>query len=62
LNSLEVAPLATALLKKSVSGTRLGELAVPSINEINESPEFRAKEITFESFTSLWQEHAVHGV
>ncbi|EMB4326545.1 hypothetical protein RJ492_001179 [Pluralibacter gergoviae] len=36
--------------------TRLGEVPVPSLQEINSDPQFKAEEITREYFLKKWEE------
>jgi hypothetical protein len=40
---------------EEVGGTGLGEKATPSVAELNENPEFEAKEIEAEEFEKLWE-------
>jgi hypothetical protein len=37
-----------------VGGTRLGEIAVPSLNEINLDPQFQAEAVAKADFESRW--------
>lgn len=39
---------------EEVGGTRLGELPVPPLNEINLDPQFQAEAITKASFETCW--------
>ena len=39
--------------------TELGEVAVPSIEEINSDPQFEGIEITREAFEELWTNHTI---
>ena len=43
---------------RETSRTRLGIGAVPSLEEINQDPQFEASAITGEAFEALWLEHA----
>lgn len=38
--------------------TRLGIVATPSVDEINQDPQFEAVAITEEAFEAMWLEHA----
>jgi hypothetical protein len=42
----------------ATDGTSLGELPIPSLAEINMSPEFNGLTITKAAFEALWQSHA----
>ncbi|WP_431822923.1 DUF6881 domain-containing protein [Burkholderia sp. F1] len=43
---------------RSMLGTELGEIPVPSLAEINADPQFDARETTLEAFQALWSSHA----
>ncbi len=47
-----------ASLDVSIHGTRLGEVPVPPLEEINQDPEFRGVPITSLTFEELWRAHA----
>ena len=42
----------------SIGSTVLGELPIPSIDEINADPQFEAEEITQSEFESAWAMHS----
>ena len=46
-----------ASMEGESAGTRLGEVTVPPLAEINEDPEFESVAITKNEFDQLWQEH-----
>jgi hypothetical protein len=45
----------------SIYGARLGEVPAPSLDEINQDPQFRGVSITGLAFEELWRVHARHG-
>ena len=47
-----------ASIDVSSHGTRLGEMEVPSLEEINQNSEFRGASITEQAFEELWKLHA----
>lgn len=46
-----------ATTEESVYGTRLAEVPVPTLEEINADAEFTAKPLSAEAFEALWRTH-----
>ena len=43
--------------KQSYGETRLGKYPIPSLEDINSNPEFKAKSITKEEFFAIWDKY-----